>query len=412
MPDHAPETERHRMKTSGPIELLNTDAGLHDTTSCVTAESTGLDASNGRDWSVSMRRLRGGLSDGVDVVTINNGRLRLEILPTRGMGVWRGEVDGVPLKWNSPVERPVHPALIDPMRRGGIGWLDGFNELICRCGLAWHGAPGRDVIRDSAGNVVSDQFLTLHGRIANLAAHHVFVVIDASDGGRISVTGIVDEASMFGGRLRLISTLTSVIGSSSFQITDRVVNLAGTPAEVELLYHCNLGEPFLAEGSVFHSAVAEVAPRDPRAADGISMWNLCQGPTPDYAEQVYFTSPLADGDGFGTALLCSPDSRLAFCLRFDTSTLPWLTLWKNTQSTADGYVVGIEPASCFPNLRTREREQGRVIRLAPAEDITFRLAAEVSAAPQRTRQLIDAITARQVAASRTVHSLPKQGWSA
>ena len=110
------------------------------------------------------QRMQGGLSDGVDVVHVDNGSLKLSIVPSRGMGVWKGEFNGVPLEWSSPVRHPVNPAFVDQMRRGGIGWLDGFNELICRCGLGWHGAPGNDVIKDDDGNVVSEQFLPLHGQ--------------------------------------------------------------------------------------------------------------------------------------------------------------------------------------------------------------------------------------------------------
>lgn len=380
-------------------ELLNVDQGIHDTRSRIS------NANNAA--SVSMRRLVGGLSDGVDIVTVNNGRLSLQLLPTRGMGVWQGEADGLPLRWNSPVERPVNPAFVDQMRRGGIGWLDGFNELICRCGLGWHGAPGNDTIIDENGNMVSDQFLPLHGRIANIPAHRVSADVDAD---RISVTGIVDEGCLFGGRLRLEATLTTGINSTEFEITDVVTNLGSQPAEVEMLYHCNIGEPFLGEGSMCHTASSEVAPRNQHAADGLSMWNLFQGPTPGYAEQVYFTKPAADSAGEGIAVLCDADSERAFSVRFDTSTLPWFILWKNTQATQDGYVTGLEPGSSFPNSRSVERKAGRVISLAAGESVTFRLRFEAATEKTRVREILDEVTALQVATPRTVHESPKVGW--
>ncbi len=393
-------------------ELINTDQNVHDTSSVLDHQSTGVLLSGGDNWSVSMRRLVGGLSDGVDVVTIDNGRLSLEILPTRGMGIWRGQVDGVPLQWNSPVERPVHPAFVDQMRRGGIGWLDGFNELLCRCGLGWHGAPGDDVILNEDGSVASEQFLPLHGRIANLAAHHVVVEITQENGGQISVVGIVDESSMFGGRLRLQSTLTTAIGSNQFSIDDTVTNLGSSDAEVEVLYHCNIGEPFLGAGSVFHGAASEVAPRNARAAEGISMWNLFEGPTPGYSEQVYFMSAAADKFGWGIGLLSDADANHAFSVRFDTSTLPYFSLWKNTQATEDGYCTGLEPGSSFPNLRTVERKNGRVISLGSKHSTTFRLQFEATSSRQRVRQMIDEVTALQVATPRTVHAEPKPEWQA
>lgn len=394
-------------------EFLNVDQHIHDTRTVLTVPVPDAGPADCSSGSVRMHRLSGGLSEGVDVVTVDNGKLQLQLLPTRGMAVWRGKTASVPLAWNSPVERPVHPMFVDPMRRGGIGWLDGFNELICRCGLGWHGAPGTDVVRDDSGRVISEQFLPLHGRIANIPAHRVHASVTETPEGRLySVTGIVDEASMFGGRLRLHSTLSTLQGSNEFHITDVVTNLSSSPADVEMLYHCNIGEPFLGENATFHTAASEVAPRDARAAEGISMWNLYQGPTPGYAEQVYFSRPAPDRHGQGLALLCSPEADLAFAVRFDTSTLPWLTLWKNTQPAADGYVTGLEPGSSFPNLRSFERQQGRVICLPSTQEITFRLSFEAAVDRQRVRQLLDEVTALQVATARTVHSSPLPQWSA
>src|SRR5437773_10707372 len=43
------------------------------------------------DWSIRKRTLRGGLRDGVDLIEIHNGALSYSLLPTRGMGLWRGE---------------------------------------------------------------------------------------------------------------------------------------------------------------------------------------------------------------------------------------------------------------------------------------------------------------------------------
>ena len=380
-------------------DLINVDKGVHDTATRLVGRNEA--------WTASMRRLAGGVSDGIDVVTLDNGRLSLEILPTRGMGIWRGLFDGVPVKWDSPVERPVHPAFVDQLRRGGIGWLDGFNELICRCGLGWHGAPGNDVIRDADGNTVSEQFLPLHGRIANLAAHHVTV---EELGDVIAVKGIVDEASLFGGRLRLESRLTTQVNSSRFEITDIIHNLGSRPAEVEMLYHCNIGRPFLGEGSALHTAASEVAPRDDRAAEGISMWNLFQGPITGFAEQCYLAKAVADSTGWGMALLADARAERGVCVRFDTSTMPWFVLWKNTQAEADGYVAGLEPGSSFPNLRTVERREGRVILLPAGHSVTFRLSMEVANNHREVHRLLDEVTALQLAHPQLVHSSPKAQW--
>lgn len=381
-------------------ELINLDAGIHDTQSTLRG--------SGGTTSIQMKRLSGGLSDGVDVVKIDNGRLAMQLLPTRGMGIWKASIDGVPVQWNSPVRYPVNPAYVDPMRLGGIGWVDGFNELIVRCGLGWHGAPGKDCIRNAKGDVVAEPFLPLHGRIANLPANHLTASID---GETLSVTGTVDEGCLFGGWLRLQSTLVTKTGSAAFEIVDTVTNMAATPAETEILYHCNIGEPFLEKDSVLHTAVKELAPRNARAAEGMSMWNLYEGPQVGFAEQVYFAQAAADSEGWGISVLSNAESTHAFSVRFHTSTLPWFTLWKNTGAREDGYVTGLEPGSSFPNPRQIEREQGRLTVLQPGQSVTYRLKFEVATDRRRVREMLDEVTALQVATPKTVHSVPKDGWA-
>ncbi len=154
----------------------------------------GLELAGAIGWSITKRTLRGGLSAGVDVVEVDNGAFAISILPTRGMGLWRGRFGDVPLGWNSPVKHPVNPSFVNRTDRNGLGWLTGFNELLCRCGLASHGAPGKDVVKDNNGNDIETE-LTLHGKIANTPAHYVDVQVSTDHGGTLSVTGIVDEAS-------------------------------------------------------------------------------------------------------------------------------------------------------------------------------------------------------------------------
>ena len=80
-------------------------------------------------WSVTKRLLQGGLSDGMEMVEVDNGRMRLMLLPTRGMGVWKAELsESETLGWRSPVRGPVHPKFVPVSEPSGLGWLDGFDE--------------------------------------------------------------------------------------------------------------------------------------------------------------------------------------------------------------------------------------------------------------------------------------------
>src|SRR5262245_52541862 len=73
------------------------------------------------DWQVRKRTLRGGRRDGVDLIEVHNGALSFCVLPTRGMGLWRGDYRGNRLGWRAPIEGPVHPAFVNLTERGGLG---------------------------------------------------------------------------------------------------------------------------------------------------------------------------------------------------------------------------------------------------------------------------------------------------
>jgi hypothetical protein len=369
--------------------------------------STGVSLSAAPDWSVDLRTLRGGLSDGVQVVEIACGPLSLHILPTRGMGLWKAACRGVVAGWSSPVRRPVHPRHVNLSARNGLGWLDGFNELLCRCGLAFNGPPGAD----AGARSPIESGITLHGRIANLPAHRVTLTLDDSGPGRVVVAGEVDELTMFGPQLRLVSSVAITAGATTIEIDDRVENLGASPTELELLYHINVGPPFLDGGARLCAPARVVAPRDPRAAEGIAEYDRYLPPTPGYAEQAYFLDLASDARGETAALLHNAAGERGFAVRYDRRSLPCFTQWKCTQPEADGYVTGLEPGTNYPNFKSFEREQGRVVVLPGGEAHQTRLAIDLHTTAgevARAREHIEAISGEL---SPRVHPQPAAGFS-
>lgn len=318
------------------------------------------------EWSIEKRRLHGGMQEGVDVVEVDNGRLSFAIVPTRGMGVWKGAFESCSLGWASPVKTPVHPSHVRLEERGGLGFLDGFNEWVVRCGLESNGAPGEDVIVDNMGNAKRVN-LTLHGKIANIPAEYVEVRVGLEPPHTLSVVGTVCERSMFGANLCMNTNIATILGSNRMRMEDVIENRRSTPWEMQLLYHCNYGEPFLERGSRLVAPVRSVAPRDSRAADGVQNWNTFGPPEPGYVEQVYFCDLLWDQGGRTKVMLVNGDGDKAVTATFSRKELPYFTLWKNTADTKDGYVVGLEPATNYPNGKRFERSQGRIVKLGPGE---------------------------------------------
>ena len=97
---------------------------------------------DGKGWHVQVETLKGGRSEGCQLITMDNGSLTIRVIPTRGMGILDVQKGDVRLGWDSPVPEIVHPSYIDLESRGGLGWLEGFNEWMVRCGLEFAGHPG------------------------------------------------------------------------------------------------------------------------------------------------------------------------------------------------------------------------------------------------------------------------------
>ena len=356
------------------------------------------------DWSVRKRTLRGGLRDGVDLVEVHNGALSFSVLPTRGMGLWRGDYHGLPLGWRSPVSGPVHPKHVQLADRGGLGWLGGFDELLCRCGLSSNGPPGPD----GDGGL---SLLTLHGRIANRPAEAVEVTVSLDPPYELTVRGQVEEGALFCPHLRLTTAYVTAPGSNRLVIHDVVENRSGRPAEMQMLYHCNFGPPFLEAGSRVLAPIRELAPQTPRAAQGIDSYETYAGPSTGFAEQVYLYDLQADARGHTLSVLVNAAQDRAVAVRFNRNELPCFTVWKNTAAVEDGYVTGLEPATNYPNFKGFEREQGRVRVLPPGGRWEARWSLEVCDTAAGASALLAEVATLQARGRAVVHHAPQARFS-
>ena len=359
-----------------------------------------------------------GRSVGCDCLGMWNGLFYAPIYATRGMGLgwaavrindeptdWRETRDptggeGPFFGWRPPAGfDPVNPGFVNLTARNGLGWLDGFTELLTRCGLSWMGPPG-----DDPGGNPTENPLTLHGRIANSPADSWEMRTEED---RLIVEGEVSERSLFGSNLTLHARYETTAGSPELHLTDTVTNAGDTPAELMQLYHINQ-TPL---GGRVIVPCEEVIPRDPRAAEtgepweGPENWAKLGPPTPGFAEQAYFIRPRPDAAGLGRMLMPADDVSVALEVRFAVDTLPWCVLWKQFGGRRDGYVVGLEPATCLPNHRSFERERGRVVVLQPDETRTMRLTLRFLTGPGEVRAAV--AEAEALAADPpTVHAAP------
>lgn len=322
-------------------------------------------ARGGFNWSVRKYAISGGRQDGVELIDVDNGRMKITIVPTRGMGLWDAHAGDLRIGWDAPCTEIVHPKYIDLESRGGLGWLEGFGEWIVRCGLENNGGPGLDTVLNNNG-VETQIMIPLHGKIANIPASFVSFEVSNDDLPVLTLKGTVIEGFLFGTNLILQTTITTRVGSTEVTVHDEVINNGEKPSDFELLYHCNYGPPILGEGARLVVPAARVTPRDGRAAEtGIENYNVYDAPTPGTTEQCYFFTLYGDNAGQTAGLLCNAAGDKGILQRWSIKELPCFTLWKNTQGLRDGYVTGMEPATNYPNHRGYERKHGRLPNLKP-----------------------------------------------
>ncbi|MCA9142211.1 MAG: aldose 1-epimerase family protein [Planctomycetaceae bacterium] len=365
--------------------------------------NTKLSAPGASGLAVNYEVARGGLSDGVEMLTVENGDLKIRIVPTRGMSIWDMTYGEQRLGWKSPVRGPVHPAFVDVGEPSGLGWLDGFDELLVRCGLESNGAP--EFKEDGT------LLYPLHGRIGNKPARRVDVTIDP-DSSEITVVGVVEEVRFHFLKLRLTTTIRTRVGEKGFRIQDRVTNLSQSPAEIQMLYHVNFGDPLLDAGSKVIAPIKTIVPRNAHAAEGIGNWSSYEAPQPGFEEQVYFFELLGNDEGETQAILKNAHGTEGALLKFNKKQLPCFTVWKNTTSLADGYVTGIEPGTNFPNPRSYEGEQGRVVKIGPSGSFDFDFELAYLSHASEVEAAESAIAKLQAGVEPQVYAEPQEGWCA
>ena len=152
------------------------------------------------------------------------------------MNVLQAVAGDVRLGWHSPVKEVVNPSFIELTGRNGLGWLEGFNELVTRCGYEWVGHPGKDT---------DGTLLTLHGLAANIPASKVVLSVDEKPPYTIRLKGLLREQAFKKVDYVIETELNTVPGATAFTVHDKLTNQGDYPKEYQALYHSNFGAPLL-----------------------------------------------------------------------------------------------------------------------------------------------------------------------
>ena len=316
---------------------------------------------------VRLVTLGDGVERGVRLLEFRTGSgFEFDVVVDRAFDIGRCEFRGMALGYQSPVGF-AGPWYYEPE---GFGWLRNFGGgLLATCGLdhtlfqaedtaTQYFYPGRPV--ESYG---------LHGRISNRPARLTgYGERWEGDECVLWAEGEVIQAMALGEALMLRRRIEARVGESSLRIADEVVNVGPYLTPHMLLYHINIGFPFVDGGAEVLVPTATVVPNGDYPVEG---WTHLDEPDPTYTERVYMFEPNAEADGIVPMGIVNRRLGLGVYELFRKEQMPFAWVWRQL---GDGnYVVGLEPSTNRVAGRLDARPRGELIELEPGDSRSYML---------------------------------------
>ncbi len=190
----------------------------------------------------------------------------------------------------------------------------------------------------------------MHGRIRTTPAEHL--ANDAywvGDEYHLKISGEMREAMLFGENLVLRRSIDTIYGEKSFTLTDEFENESFRDEALMLLYHINIGWPFLTENTRFYIPTEKITPRNDDAKGHEPDYNKMEAPKDNEPEYVFLHDVKADVNNDTEVIAVNPDLQLGLKIAWNKKYLPHFMQWKSIAS--GDYVVGLEPANSLVHGR-------------------------------------------------------------
>jgi hypothetical protein len=322
---------------------------------------------------------------------------RFQVLPDRGLDIGLAEFCGVELAWLPP------KGLAGPWFYEGDlddhAWLRvGLGGLFNTAGLVSMGTPQTV----STAQFGFTQRLTArygtHDRIAITPAER-FNYGERWDSDRLVLwaDGTVRQDIAYGENLTLTRRYEVGAGTSTVTIHDHVTNEGFFPTPHQILYHFNLGFPFLRPGGrVIARPDGPVGDLSFSTESGSTRapdrWQFITEPEPNFTHEG-FTLPFdADGDTVITVAVAtgSAADRMAVFLRTRRAQLPCYVLWRMMREGL--YAYGLEPCNSPFGSTEELLADGWPLMLEPGERRAYELEFGVVSGEDAVKELISSIT--------------------
>lgn len=204
----------------------------------------------------------------------------------------------------------------------------------------------------------------MHGRIRTTPGEHLSA--DAyweDDEYHLIVKGEMREAALFGENMVLRREISSVYGSKTFTVTDEIENESYREEPLMILYHINMGYPFLDENTRFYIPTKSVMARDKDGEGHEAEYDRMDAPKDNEPEYVFIHDLKTDGNGDTELLVVNRPIGIGLKLAYNVKYLPYFMEWKSTAS--GDYVIGLEPSNSSVYGRPYHEERNSVHKLAP-----------------------------------------------
>lgn len=230
----------------------------------------------------------------------------------------------------------------------------------------------------------------MHGRMRTTPAEHVNTdVVCQGDTAKLVISGEMREAELFGENMVLRRKIESVLGENSITVTDEVENEAFRPEPLMLMYHCNMGYPFLDENCRIYAPTKQAKGREPFSVEHEEGWNKMELPVDNEPEYVFIHDLKSDEKQNTMVLVANHQLQLGLTIEFNQKNLPYFMEWKSIAS--GDYVLGLEPSNSSVYGKQYHVEQEKVHYLTPFEKETFTLKFSVVEGEKEIERIISKI---------------------
>ena len=316
----------------------------------------------------------------------------------RGMDIGHCEYQGASLAWIPPT------LLAAPWyfeQQTEFGWLrTALGGLNNSCGMVHIGNPETDSVEHYNFPARPAERYGVHDRMALIPAELLgYGTRWEGDECILEAVGRVTQAQAYGENLVLTRRYQARLGESRLTMHDEVVNAGYLPTVHMLLYHINVGFPFVDDGAELIA---------PFAAEPAVLF----GKVTEADEYKRFIAPQRNWiqQTFEHRLNAGPDGRVPVAIVnsklgregqgvyaiYDGTRMPRYIEWR---MMAEGqYAVGVEP--CTNGFgREAVRRAGEMIVLAPGESREYSLELGVldgAAEIQKYREAVESLTTTRV----------------